>query len=106
LRSIQPSPVVTLNRAVAVSMVEGPVKGLQLIEELAGPLAEYTPYHAARADFLRRAGKIDDARRVYSQAIELAENAVERRYFERRLEGLSKGMESTGGVSQDGAGRV
>jgi RNA polymerase sigma-70 factor (ECF subfamily) len=91
LLSIQPSPVVALNRAVAVSKLDGPLKGLQLIEELRDELAEYTPFHAARADFLRRAGRIDEARRVYTRAIELAENGVERRYFERRVKELSKG---------------
>jgi RNA polymerase sigma-70 factor (ECF subfamily) len=89
LHSINPSPIVALNRAVALAMVEGPSKGLGLIEALADPLRQYTPYHAARADLLRRAGRNQEARRAYEQASELAENEVEKAYFERRLRELS-----------------
>jgi RNA polymerase sigma-70 factor, ECF subfamily len=88
LESFQPSPVVTLNRAVAVAMTEGPEAGLALIDELAagGDLDKYHLLHAARADLLRRAGSIVEAARNYSRALELVTNESERRFLERRLQ--------------------
>jgi RNA polymerase sigma-70 factor (ECF subfamily) len=83
----QPSPVVSLNRAVAVSMVEGPEQGLALVEELAaeGDLDEYHLLHAARADLLRRIGTMDEAAKSYRRALSLVTNDSERRFLERRL---------------------
>jgi RNA polymerase sigma-70 factor (ECF subfamily) len=68
-------------------MAEGPERGLELIEdpELAKPLSGYQPFWSARADLLRRAGRTDEARNAYSQALELTTNPVERRFIERRL---------------------
>jgi RNA polymerase sigma-70 factor (ECF subfamily) len=85
-----PSPVVELNRAVAVAMADGPLAGLVLLEQLAddGRLRDYQPYHAARADLLRRAGCAEEARAAYTRAYELSGNDVERRYLLRRLEEL------------------
>jgi RNA polymerase sigma-70 factor, ECF subfamily len=82
-----PSPVVELNRAAAVAMADGPAKGLSLIErpELAAPLDEYRWYHAARADLLRRLDRAAEAALAYTRALELADNAAERAYLERRL---------------------
>jgi RNA polymerase sigma-70 factor (ECF subfamily) len=86
LERVQPSPVVSLNRAVAVAMVAGPRAGLALIEPLAaaGDLDGYHLLHAARADLLRRAGDADEAARSYERALALATNESERRYLERR----------------------
>ncbi len=82
-----PSPVVALNRAIAVAMAEGPEEGLRLVEELGrgGELADYLFYHATRADLHRRLGHRDEARAAYARALELAGNTSERRFLMRRL---------------------
>jgi len=80
----QPSPVVELNRAVAVAMADGPGAGLALLNDL--PLDGYHLYHAARADLLRRLGRPADARAAYRRAQELATNERERAFISRRLE--------------------
>jgi RNA polymerase sigma-70 factor, ECF subfamily len=84
LAFVQPSPVVELNRAVAVAMAEGPERGLELIDALEG-LDSYLHLHSARAELLRRAGRADEAAIQYRRARELATNPVERSLFERRL---------------------
>lgn len=83
----QPSAVIALNRAVAVAMRDTPEAGLTLLDTLTGhkAIANYHLYHAARADLLRRAGDLDAARLAYARAMELATQAPERRYLERRL---------------------
>jgi RNA polymerase sigma-70 factor (ECF subfamily) len=86
---IAPSPVVELNRAVAVAMVEGPQRGLELIDSIEG-LDGYQPLHAARADLLRRLGRETEATRAYRRALELTANPVERRFVERRLTQLRR----------------
>lgn len=82
-----PSPVVSLNRAVAVAMVEGPAAALRLIDELdaTGGLDNYYLLHAARADLLRRSGAFAAAAASYARALELATNDSERRFLQRRL---------------------
>jgi len=82
-----PSPVVELNRAVAVGMAEGPRAGLKLVEALiaSGELSGYHLLHAVRADLLRRLGRDTDASIAYQQALELASTEAERRYLHRRL---------------------
>jgi RNA polymerase sigma-70 factor (ECF subfamily) len=87
LERLQPSPVVALNRAVAIAMVDGPARGLALIDELAasGDLDNYHLLHAARADLLRRAGAPADAIESYERALALAANESERRFLARRL---------------------
>jgi RNA polymerase sigma-70 factor, ECF subfamily len=82
-----PSPVVELNRAVAVAMADGVEAGLQLMDrpELAEPLRTYRWFHAARADLLRRLGRFPQAAEGYARALELTENAAERAYLLRRL---------------------
>jgi RNA polymerase sigma-70 factor (ECF subfamily) len=87
LDRVQPSPIVALNRAVAIAMVEGPPAGLALIDALAekGDLDEYHLLHAARADLLRRLGRRHDAAVSYARAVALATNDGERRFLERRL---------------------
>jgi RNA polymerase sigma-70 factor (ECF subfamily) len=84
---IGPSPVVELNRAVAVAMRDGPAAGVQLIDEIfrKGDLAEYHLAHAARADLCRRLGKNQEARASYERALSLARQEPERRFLERRL---------------------
>jgi RNA polymerase sigma-70 factor, ECF subfamily len=84
LAAYQPSPVVQLNRAVAVAMADGPGAGLALLDDL--PLDGYHLYHAARADLLRRLGRSAEARAAYRRAHELATNERERAFLSRRLE--------------------
>jgi RNA polymerase sigma-70 factor, ECF subfamily len=91
LYRMQPSPVVALNRAVAIAMAEGVDRGLDLLEPMADDLKDYMPYHAARADLLRRAGRVAAARAAYERVLELTQNAVERAFFERRLRELGEG---------------
>ncbi len=82
-----PSPVIALNHAVAVAMDEGVEIGLVRIEEIVanGALEEYPYLHAARADLLRRLGRVDEARTAYERALGLTANAAERRFLRRRL---------------------
>jgi RNA polymerase sigma-70 factor (ECF subfamily) len=90
LGRLNPSPVVELNRAVAVGMAAGPAAGLALLEPLlADPALErYQPLHAAHAELLSRAGDTAAAARAYERAIALSGNAVERTELERRLAAL------------------
>lgn len=87
LQQLLPSPVVALNRAVAVAMADGPRAGLAILDELAasGDLDEYHLFHAARADMQRRLGSNTEAAENYEIALSLATNASERRFLERRL---------------------
>ena len=87
LERVQPSPIVSLNRAAAVAMVDGPRPALALIDALAatGDLDGYPLLHAARADLLRRLGSQAEAAQSYAQALALTTNASERRFLERRL---------------------
>jgi RNA polymerase sigma-70 factor (ECF subfamily) len=87
LERLQPSPIVLLNRAVAVAMMSGPAAGLRLIASLAegGELDEYHLLHAARAELLRRGGNKRAAAQSYERALELVTNESERRFLERRL---------------------
>jgi len=93
LDQIAPSPVVSLNRAVAVAMADGPAAGLALVEEIerSGALAEYHLLPATRADLLRRLGRVEQARLAYRRALELAPTDAERRYLERRLAETTRG---------------
>jgi RNA polymerase sigma-70 factor (ECF subfamily) len=90
LGQITPSPVVELNRAVAVGFADGPRAGLALLEPLVDDptLAEYQPLYAAQAELLRRTGDDKDAAEAYRRAIELSSNAVERTQLEQRLADL------------------
>jgi len=87
LGKMMPTPVVALNRAVAVGMAEGPAAGLYLVDELdaSGALSGYHLLSATRADMLRRLGRRDEAADAYRAAIELAQTDTERRYLTRRL---------------------
>jgi RNA polymerase sigma-70 factor, ECF subfamily len=90
LARLKPSPVVELNRAVAVGLASGPVAGLELLDPLLGEpaLERYQPLHAAHAELLSRAGDAVGAARAYERAIALTANAVERAELERRLGAL------------------
>ncbi len=87
LARVQPSPIVSLNRAVAVAMVDGPEAALEIIEAIAadGKLDDYHLLHAARADLLRRLQSYDKAEQSYVRALELVTNDSERRFLKRRL---------------------
>jgi RNA polymerase sigma-70 factor, ECF subfamily len=90
LARVEPSPVVNLNRAVAVAMRDGPAVGLEIIDDILakGNLTDYHLSHAARADLCRRLGKTADARESYHRALALVQQEPERRFLEKRLEEL------------------
>src|ERR1700756_1871128 len=90
LLTIQPSPVVELNRAVAVAMRDGPEAGLALIDAIfaRGELPDYHLAHSARADLCRRLGRKDEARSAYQRALSLTQQERERRFLENRLRQL------------------
>jgi RNA polymerase sigma-70 factor (ECF subfamily) len=87
LGDMTPSPVIELNRAVAVAMADGPAAGLAIIERLVadGHLDAYPYLHAARADLLRRLDRRDEAEAAYERALELTANEPERAFLERRI---------------------
>jgi RNA polymerase sigma-70 factor (ECF subfamily) len=91
LLETSPSPVVELNRAIAVAMRDGPTAGLSLVDALLdrGELLDYHPAHAVRADLNRRLGRIDEAAASYGRALRLARQEPERRFLEKRLAEIS-----------------
>ena len=89
LAAIRTSPVVELNRAVAVAMADGPDAGLRALEPLAETLDRYHLFHAARADLLRRAGRDEESAASYDRALAQVGNDAERRYLQRRRASLS-----------------
>jgi RNA polymerase sigma-70 factor (ECF subfamily) len=97
-----PSPVVALNRAVAVAMVEGPQRGLELLDGIRG-LERYRLFHAARGDLLRRQERVVEAVAAYRWARELAGNQAERRFLEARLRSLG---DRSSGEQADDAGEA
>jgi RNA polymerase sigma-70 factor, ECF subfamily len=90
LMQADPSPIVELNRSVAVAMRDGFLAGLQQIDDILarGDLADYHLAHAARADFCRRLGRVDDAKASYQQALKFVKQEPERRFLEKRLREL------------------
>ena len=88
LARLDHSPIVRLNRAVAASELDGPEVGLAELDRLAGALAGYHAFHAARADLLRRVGRTGEAAVAYGRAIALTGNPAERAYLSRRREQL------------------
>jgi len=88
LERLQPSPIVSLNRAVAVAMASGPAPALEIVEKIAasGELDDYHLLHATRADLLRRMGSGEESARSYRRALALATNESERRFLQRRLQ--------------------
>jgi len=90
LLRVEPTPVVELNRAVAVAMRDGPIAGLELIEAILnrGDLTEYHLAHSAHAELCRRLGRMEQARHSYQRALRLARQEPERRFLQRRLDTL------------------
>jgi RNA polymerase sigma-70 factor (ECF subfamily) len=90
LARAEPSPVVELNRAVAVAMRDGPSAGLTLVDAILtrGDLEDYHLAHSARAELCRRLGRTAEARVSYKRALELTQQEPERRFLEQRLDGL------------------
>jgi RNA polymerase sigma-70 factor (ECF subfamily) len=85
LAAMSPSPVIELNRGVAVAMADGPAAGLAIVERLAGDLDGYHLFHATRADLLRRSGATREAADAYRRALDLVTGPAETRYLTRRL---------------------
>ena len=102
LERLQPSPVVSLNRAVAVAMVNGPQPALAIVDRLAASsdLDSYHLLHAARADLLRRLGSATEAAKSYRRALELVTNDSERRFLERRLREVQAPAFASGTVAR------
>jgi RNA polymerase sigma-70 factor, ECF subfamily len=98
LCAIDPSPVIELNLAAAVAMVDGPAIGLAMMDGLSesGSLDNYPYLHAARADLLRRLGRRSEAAVAYGRAIELTDNRAEQAFLQRRRDGLAAGDEGAG----------
>ena len=88
LTRIQPSPVIELNRAIAVAMERGPEEGLRLIDGIEG-LDRYAPFHVSRADLLARLERDDEAAEAYRRGLELSTNPVQQAFLERRIEELA-----------------
>ena len=91
LKRIQPSPVIELNRAIAVAMDEGPEAGLELIDAIEG-LDKYAPFHVSQADLLARLGRDAEALEAYEQGLELSTNPVQRAFLKRRIEELGENV--------------
>jgi RNA polymerase sigma-70 factor (ECF subfamily) len=85
---LDPSPIVALNRAVAIAELDGPDVALAIVDRLQGDLVDYHAYFAARADLLRRLGRIEESRAAYGRAIALAGNTAETAYLTRRRDQL------------------
>jgi RNA polymerase sigma-70 factor (ECF subfamily) len=102
LAKADPSPVVALNRAVAVAMRDGPAAGLALIDDILrnGDLVDYHLAHTARADLLRRLGRMSEARAAYERALTLTHQGVERRFIGRRLKELAGAGKTDGSLRQ------
>jgi RNA polymerase sigma-70 factor, ECF subfamily len=97
LRAIAPTPVVALNRAVAVAEVEGPGAALAEVERLQPALDAYQPFHSTRADLLARAGRPAEAADAFRTALALTDNAAEREFLMRRLAEVAPGATSADG---------
>ena len=96
LARVEPSPVVALNRAVAMAMRDGPAAGLAEVDRVLADnaLDEYHLAHSVRADLCRRLGRFDEARDAYARALHLAKQEPERRFLQARLQVLAKGAMS------------
>src|SRR5262249_61401277 len=95
LWALHRSPVIALNRAVALAMVHGPAEGLKLVDVVADALDSYYLLHATRADLLRRLERWDEAAEAYRAALARSENEAERRFISRRLGGGRAGSRPT-----------
>jgi len=103
LERLQPSPVVTLNRAVATAKVRGPEAGLAMIEPLAGALGGYFHFHGARGGFLMQLGREPEAREAFDRAISLANSPAEAAHIRLHLDRLAQGRPPTPTVAAKGA---
>ena len=83
------SPVVELNRAIAIAEIEGPDAGLRIVDQLSPSLADFRYLHSTKAELFRRLGRIDEAREAYLRAKFLTDDGAERRFLERRLTELA-----------------
>jgi RNA polymerase sigma-70 factor (ECF subfamily) len=88
------SPVVELNRAIAIAEIEGPEAGLRIIDQLSPSLGDFRYLHSTKAELLRRLGRIDEAREAYLRAKFLTHDGTERRFLERRLTELASATRS------------
>jgi RNA polymerase sigma-70 factor (ECF subfamily) len=95
LAKLMPSPVVEVNRAVAVAMAESPPAGLALLYRIKG-VEDFYPYHVARADLLRRTNQREAAADAYERAIALCQNPAERAYLQRRLDEMLNHLDNSG----------
>ncbi|MHC5747643.1 MAG: RNA polymerase sigma factor [Nostoc sp.] len=95
LERLQPSPIVALNRAVAIAMADSPQAAFGLIDRLAPELDTYHLFHATRADLFRRVGALEEATQSYTRALELVTNDSERRFLERRLREVQPNIQSS-----------
>jgi RNA polymerase sigma-70 factor (ECF subfamily) len=97
LERAHPSPVISLNKAAAVAMAEGPASALSLVEALkaTGDLDEYHLFHSSRAELLRRLGRFAEAADSYARALTLAGSDDERRFLERRLQDVQAELGGT-----------
>jgi RNA polymerase sigma-70 factor (ECF subfamily) len=86
LATMTPSVVVEVNRAVAVAMAEGAEKGLEMLLRIQSEADDFYPYHAARADLLRRTRQHEAASDAYKRALDICGNSAERAYLQRRLD--------------------
>ncbi|HEY9217889.1 MAG TPA: RNA polymerase sigma factor [Phenylobacterium sp.] len=100
LEAVTPSPVVTLNRAVAVSKVRGPQPALDMIEPLEPKLAGYFHFHGLRGALLEQLGRAEDAREAFNRAIALANTAAEAAHIRMHLDRLTHGVASAGGAAR------
>ena len=98
LMEMNPSPVVDLNRAVAIAMAHGPEEGLAIMDRIEGSglLGNYKWLYSARADLLRRLSRYEEATAAYQRALALSENEVERSFLGRRLAEAEQGSSSPG----------
>jgi RNA polymerase sigma-70 factor (ECF subfamily) len=86
---LDPSPIIVLNRAIAIAELDGPEVGLAAVDRLEDKLSGYRYYHATRADLLRRLDRSQDSRAAYDRAIELTGNTAETAYLTRRRDELA-----------------
>jgi len=103
LEVVQPSPVVTLNRAVAVSKVRGPQAALDLIEPLAPKLANYFHFYGVRGAFLMQLGRNDEARVAFDRAIALANTSAEAAHIRMHIDRLIRDSQPKAGGARQGA---
>ena len=95
LERLQPSPIVSLNRAVAIAMADSPEAAMALLDALTEELDSYHLFHATRADLLRRMGALQEASQSYTRALELVTNDSERRFLKRRLQEVQSNVDPT-----------